>query len=117
MDFADLFDLRFFHGSRLLGRTRDAARNWDTLRQILSKPGMCHDCLADLSSALTFGVANWRFESLEVEYNFETPYLEGSRVEQLGTLLKLLAHDAETDERHLRVGMANRVHCPDLMKS
>ncbi|CAE7682279.1 unnamed protein product [Symbiodinium pilosum] len=36
-----------------------------------------------------------------VEYNFETPYLEGSRVEQLGTLLKLLAHDAETDERRV----------------
>ena len=35
----------------------------------------------------------------EVQYNFETPYLEGSRVDQLASLLNCLAEDAETGER------------------
>eukprot|EP00438_Fugacium_kawagutii_P026269 Skav227694 [mRNA] locus=scaffold2761:109738:113467:- [translate_table: standard] len=36
-----------------------------------------------------------------VQYNFETPYLEGSRVDLLGSLLNNLAHDPETGERRV----------------
>lgn len=37
--------------------------------------------------------------TLKVQYNFETPYLEGSRVERLASLLKCLAEDPDTGER------------------
>ena len=42
---------------------------------------------------------DWFPRVSQVEYNFESPYLEGSRVEQLQNLLQSLSSDPETGER------------------
>eukprot|EP00913_Durusdinium_trenchii_P016383 g15400.t1 len=45
--------------------------------------------------------ANESVQKRYVQYNFETPYLDGSRVDQLRSLLKCLAYDPETGERRV----------------